>query len=68
MRVYGNFKIIGTRATEIMPNQTVTRPVTLAGHANNGGTCSGSAYSDPYGTWTDIVVSQILRLHCRLYC
>jgi len=60
MHVYGNFEIAGTRVTGILPNQTLTRPVTLT--VDNGGTCSGSAYSDAYGTWTDIIVLANIKI------
>jgi len=67
MHVYGNFEISGIRVTGIMPNQTITRPITLAGHVDNGGACSGSAYSDPYGTWTNVVVMANIRITLQDY-
>jgi len=67
MHVYGNFEISGTRVTGITLNQTITRPITLAGHVDNGGACSGSAYSDPYGTWTDVVVMANIKITLQDY-
>jgi len=67
MHVYRNFEISGTRVTEITPNQTITRPITLAGHVDNGGTCRGSAYSDPYGTWTDVIVLANIKITLQDY-
>jgi len=64
MHVYGNFEILGTRVT---PNQTTTRPITLAGHVDNGGACRGSAYSDPYGTWTDVIVLANIQITMQDY-
>ena len=42
--------------TGLKSNQTVFRSATLAEHVDNDGTCHGSTYSDPYGTWTDVIV------------
>jgi len=67
MHVYGNFEISGTRVTGITPNQTITRPMTLAGYVDNGGACRGSAYSDPYGTWTDVIVLANIRITLQDY-
>jgi len=67
MHVYGNFEISGTCITGITPNQTITHPITLAGHVDNGGACSGSAYSNPYGTWTDVVVMTNIKITLQDY-
>lgn len=40
----------------IKPNRTTSRSVTLAGTVRNDGSCKGTQYSDPYGTWDDVVV------------
>jgi len=68
MHVYGNFEIAQTISvtcvTKIMPNQIVTRPVTLAGHVDNGGACSRSAYSD---SWTDVVVLANIKITLQDY-
>lgn len=37
-------------------NQTSSRSITLAGRINNDGSCKGTQYSDPYGTWDDVIV------------
>lgn len=36
-------------------NRTSTRPITFAGSVTTDGKCSGAQYSDPYGTWQNIV-------------
>ncbi|XP_070518973.1 uncharacterized protein [Cardiocondyla obscurior] len=43
-------------------NQTVMRPITLAGTASTDGHCSGSYYSDPYGSWDNVVVQAIITI------
>ena len=37
-------------------NQTTTRPTTFAGSMSSDGRCSGAQYSDPYGTWDNVIV------------
>ena len=49
MHTYGSFEIAGTHITDLLSNQTASRPIILAGHVDNDGVCTGSAYSDPYG-------------------
>lgn len=46
----------------IRPNQTSTHSITLAGRINNDGSCKGIQYSDPYGTWDDVVVQGTARV------
>lgn len=47
---------------QIRPNQTTTRSITIAGTVNNDGSCKGAQYSDPYGTWDDVVVLALVRI------
>lgn len=58
----GNIHLTGLRA-----NQTTSRPITIAGSVDNDGTCSGSAYSDPYGSWTDVVVMATITFTLQDY-
>ena len=67
MHVYGTYEIAGTHIVQLKSNQSVSRPITLAGHVENDGTCSGSAYSDPYGTWTDVVVLASIKITLQDY-
>jgi hypothetical protein len=67
MHVYGTFEIAGTHMVKIKSNQTITRPIILAGHVNNDGSCSGGAYSDPYGTWGDVVVLGSIKITLQDY-
>ncbi|KAL6421669.1 hypothetical protein ACFW04_014484 [Cataglyphis niger] len=53
MHTYGSFQLAETFITGLKSNQSATRPVTLAGHVDIDGSCSGGTYSDPYGTWAD---------------
>lgn len=46
----------------IRANQTTSYSITLAGKINNDGSCKGVQYSDPYGTWDDVVVQGIAKV------
>lgn len=46
----------------IRANQTTSHSITLAGKINNDGSCKGVQYSDPYGTWDDVVVQGIAKV------
>lgn len=67
MHSYGSFQISNTLITGIKSNQTTTRPVVLAGHVNNDGSCDGSAYSDPYGTWSGVIVLGSIKITLQDY-
>ncbi|XP_076618874.1 uncharacterized protein LOC143340594 [Colletes latitarsis] len=55
------------QVTGVLPNSTTTRSLTLAGIVNSEGTCSGTTYSDPYGTWTGVVVQAVARISLKNY-
>lgn len=50
------------RLQGIRPNQTTTHSITLSRRINNDGSCKGIQYSDPYGTWDDVVVQGIVKI------
>lgn len=52
----GYFQLGHIHITGLKSNQTDSRAATLAGQVDNDGSCSGSTYCDPYGTWTDVIV------------
>lgn len=56
-----------TMFTGIKPNSTTSRGVTLAGVIRNDGSCSGTTYSDPYGTWTGVVVQALTTITIQDY-
>ncbi|XP_071573424.1 uncharacterized protein [Temnothorax nylanderi] len=43
-------------------NHTTSRPITFAGSATTDGQCFGTQYSDPYGTWQNVVVQGIITI------
>ncbi|XP_070516614.1 uncharacterized protein [Cardiocondyla obscurior] len=43
-------------------NQTTTRPIIFAGSVTTDGKCYGTQYSDPYGTWQNVVVQGIIKI------
>lgn len=67
MHTYGTYELNNIYLTGLRSNQTTTRPVTLAGHVNNDGSCSGTTYSDPFGTWEEAVVLATLRITLQDY-
>lgn len=60
----GTFTIgtAGDMIDRLKPNRTEVRSVTIAGTLNHDGTCKGVQYSDPYGTWDDVVVQGLARI------
>ncbi|XP_076384513.1 uncharacterized protein LOC143263387 [Megalopta genalis] len=46
-------------------NTTVTRPFTMAGKLNIDGTCHGADFSDPYGSWENVVVQATATITIR---
>ncbi|KYN05855.1 hypothetical protein ALC62_03208 [Cyphomyrmex costatus] len=67
MHTYGSFEIAGTHITGLKSNQTASRPITLAGQVDHDGTCAGSAYSDPYGTWSHVIVLGSIKITLQDY-
>ena len=51
--------------TNLRGNQTAYRSITLAGRIQNDGTCKGAQYSDPYGTWNDVVVQASAKISLK---
>lgn len=51
--------------TGVKVNATTTRAVTLAGSISVDGRCSGTQYSDPYGTWENVIVQASVRITLR---
>lgn len=48
--------------TGLKTNSTEHRSITLAGTVNQEGKCSGTQYSDPYGTWDNVVVQAVAKI------
>lgn len=51
--------------TGIKPNITTSRSITLAGIIEVNGRCSGTQFSDPYGTWDNVVVQASIKITTR---
>jgi len=49
----------------LKPNSSDSRSVMLAGSIKNDGSCQGTQYSDPYGTWDNVIVDAIVRIDLR---
>lgn len=43
-------------------NETITHPITIAGSLENDGSCQGTGYSDPYGSWKKVVVQATVKI------
>lgn len=54
-----------TLITGIRINATTSRSLTLAGSVGVDGRCMGAQYSDPYGTWENVVVQASVRITTR---
>ncbi|KMQ84108.1 hypothetical protein RF55_18397 [Lasius niger] len=69
MHTYGTYQLSNTYTciTGFKSNQTAAHPVIIAGHVDNDGFCSGSAYSDPYVTWTDVVILGSIKITLQDY-
>lgn len=67
MHFYGSFEIENAVITGLKVNHTTTRPVTLAGHVDHDGSCYGTTYSDPYGTWTEVAVLASIKITLQDY-
>lgn len=67
MHNYGSFSISSTIITGLKVNQTTTRPVLLAGKLDSNGACSGSAFTDDYGSWSDVVVLATVKITLQDY-
>ncbi|XP_070512818.1 uncharacterized protein [Cardiocondyla obscurior] len=67
MHLDGTFTIGNTLITGLKPNATASRPVVLAGSVDNDGACSGAAYSDPYGTWEQVIVLSTIKITLQDY-
>lgn len=53
--------------TGIKRNSTTSRSLTLAGTLTNEGTCTGAQYSDPFGTWANVVVQAAVKITISNY-
>ncbi|KMQ84581.1 hypothetical protein RF55_17519 [Lasius niger] len=67
MHEEGTYRLGNTHITGLKSNHTTSRPITLAGVIDSDGTCYGGAYSDPYGTWSDVIVIGTVRITLQDY-
>lgn len=67
MHTLGSIQIANTIITGLKSNQTTSRPMTFAGDVDSTGACSGGAYTDPYGSWTDVIVIGTIRITLQDY-
>ncbi|CAK9824012.1 Retrovirus-related Pol polyprotein from transposon 297 [Anthophora retusa] len=56
-----------TQITGVAANSSTARSLTLSGKIENDGTCFGSTFSDPYGTWNSVVVQAVIRIKIRTH-
>lgn len=68
IQINGMFSLgTSTQITGLKPNSTESRSATLAGSIGVDGRCSGTQYSDPYGTWDNVVVQATVRITLQNY-
>lgn len=51
----------------IKPNTTSSHSITFAGTIGMDGRCKGTQFSDPYGTWDDVVVQATVRISTKTF-
>ena len=51
----------------LKPNNSYTHTLTIAGSLSNNGACTGSQFSDPFGTWSTVFVEASYRISLREY-
>ncbi|XP_063989692.1 uncharacterized protein LOC135168981 [Diachasmimorpha longicaudata] len=51
----------------LVRNALNSRPITLAGRTSTTGSCKGTQYSDPFGTWDDVIVNALVRIFYTSY-
>lgn len=56
-----------TLISELRKNSSDTRSFTLSCSITTDVTCKGAQYSDPYGTWDDVVVQATVKITMRGY-
>jgi len=56
-----------TPIVDLHPNSTNYRTLTLAGSVAIDGTCHGAQYSDPYGTWNNVIVEASIYITYKSY-
>lgn len=56
-----------TDITGLQVNHTNFHAVLLAGNVDTDGSCSGSQYSDPYGTWNQVIVQATVKITLQEY-
>lgn len=62
----GSISLSGsTLITGIKVNATTSRSITFAGSVGVDGRCMGTQYSDPYGTWENVVVQATVKIATR---
>lgn len=62
LKITDNFVITG-----IARDSSMTSSTTLAGKIGQDGTCVGTQYADPYGTWDNVVVIGGVRVKLQEY-
>jgi hypothetical protein len=50
-----------------VPNSTMTSSINLARSTTEDRRCSGTQYSDPYGTWDEVIVQATIRITLKDY-
>ncbi|KAL0111264.1 hypothetical protein PUN28_012868 [Cardiocondyla obscurior] len=52
----------GGEINGLKPNSTNTHSFMLAGTVGYDGRCEGTQYSDPYGTWNNVIVDALIQI------
>ena len=64
MQTKGTFPVTSSlRISKLRINETSFHSVTLAGSVTPNGDCTSTQFSDPYGTWNNIVVQAMFKIN-----
>lgn len=58
---------MGNVIIDLLPNATNYRILTLAGTTTMDGDCQGTQFSDPFGTWKNVIVEATLYITFKDY-
>ena len=63
MHTIGTFFVSSSlQISKLKVNETSFHSVTLAGSVTPNEDCTGTEFSDPYGTWNNVVVQAIFKI------
>lgn len=62
-----SYQAYHTLFSNLVMNSSNARPVTMAGSISSDSSCKGTSYSDPYGTWDNVIVTGYIYINIFEY-